>query len=104
MRETVKQRFEQMAKSASGCYAMVDYVNFKGEGVLATERYAGQGWGLLQVLEGMSQQNTHRTAVRIFADSAKRVLSTRVQNAPPNRNEARWLTGWINRINTYVEN
>ena len=29
----------------------MDYVNFKGEGVSSSERYRGQGWGLLQVLE-----------------------------------------------------
>src|SRR5205814_3492253 len=51
----IRQRFDRVASTAMGCYALVDYVNFKGEGVLATERYAGQGWGLLQVLEGMTQ-------------------------------------------------
>ena len=35
---------------------LIDYVNFKGEGVLETERYRGRGWGLLQVLEGMPEQ------------------------------------------------
>ena len=29
---------------ASRGRALVDYVNFKGEGVLSTERYRGQGW------------------------------------------------------------
>src|SRR5437773_8624258 len=52
-RANVQQQFERMAKTPRGCYALVDYVNFKGEGVLHTERYQGQGWGLLQVLEGM---------------------------------------------------
>ncbi len=87
----------------AGCYALVDYVNFKGEGVLATERYAGQGWGLLQVLEGMSQESSGREAVKNFAASAKRVLTNRVRNSPPERNESRWLPGWLNRINTYVQ-
>jgi hypothetical protein len=78
-------------------------VNFKGEGVLATERYAGQGWGLLQVLEGMSQESSGPEAVKNFAESAKKVLTTRVRNSPPARNESRWLPGWLNRINTYVQ-
>src|SRR5437763_1763832 len=55
-RANVQQQFERMAKTPRGCYALVDYVNFKGEGVLHTERYHGHGWGLLQVLVGM-----HRT-------------------------------------------
>ena len=102
-RVRVQQQFERVANSPKGCYALVDYVNFKGEGVLATERYAGQGWGLLQVLEGMSQESSGPEAVKNFAESAKKVLTTRVRNSPPARNESRWLPGWINRINTYVQ-
>jgi hypothetical protein len=103
-RAQVQQQFDRVAKSPNGYYALVDYVNFKGEGVLATERYAGQGWGLLQVLEGMSQESANREAVKNFAESAKRVLTNRVRNAPTERNESRWLPGWLNRINTYVQN
>lgn len=102
-RERVRQQFERVAASPGGYYALVDYVNFKGEGVLATERYAGQGWGLLQVLEGMSPESAARDAVKNFAESAKRVLTNRVRNAPPERNEGRWLPGWLSRINTYVQ-
>jgi hypothetical protein len=101
-RAEIQERFDEVSKSPNGYYALVDYVNFKGEGVLATERYAGQGWGLLQVLEEMSQTSTNHNAVANFADSAKRVLATRVRNAPHGRNEARWLPGWLNRINTYT--
>jgi hypothetical protein len=98
----VQERFDRVASTAAGCYALVDYVNFKGEGVLATERYAGQGWGLLQVLEGMTQETTGRAAVKSFANSAKTVLKNRVRNSPPQRNEARWLPGWLKRVDTYV--
>jgi len=100
-RANIRQRFDRVADSPGGYYALIDYVNFKGEGVLATERYAGQGWGLLQVLEGMPLESTGRGAVHDFADSAKRVLTNRVRNAPPERNESRWLPGWLNRVNTY---
>jgi hypothetical protein len=98
----VRQQFDRVASTAMGCYALVDYVNFKGEGVLATERYAGQGWGLLQVLEGMTQENNGREAVKGFAESARNVLKNRVRNSPPARNEARWLPGWLKRVDTYV--
>jgi hypothetical protein len=98
----VREQFDRVATTGIGCYALVDYVNFKGEGVLATERYAGQGWGLLQVLEGMKDENTGRGAVKSFAESAKTVLKNRVRNAPPERNEARWLPGWLKRVDTYV--
>jgi hypothetical protein len=102
-RASLRQRFDRVADSPSGCYALVDYVNFKGEGVLPTERYAGQGWGLLQVLEGMSQESSGREAVKDFAGSAKKVLTNRVRNSPPERNESQWLPGWLNRINTYLQ-
>ena len=103
-RAQIQGQFDRVANSAAGCYALVDYVNFKGEGVLATERYAGQGWGLLQVLEGMSQESSGREAVTNFAQSAKTVLTRRVHNSPPERKESRWLPGWLHRIDTYVQN
>jgi hypothetical protein len=98
----VQQRFDRVASTATGCYALVDYVNFKGEGVLATERYAGQGWGLLQVLQGMNNETSGREAAKSFAESAKTVLRNRVRNSPPERNEARWLPGWLKRVDTYA--
>ncbi|MCA1658118.1 MAG: hypothetical protein LC627_02340, partial [Verrucomicrobiaceae bacterium] len=35
-RGSVRQQFERVSRTAQGCYALVDYVNFKGEGVLHT--------------------------------------------------------------------
>ncbi len=98
----VQRRFDAVASTAIGCYALVDYVNFKGEGVLATERYAGQGWGLLQVLEGMKDDASGAAAAKSFAESARTVLKNRVHNSPAERNEARWLPGWLKRVDTYV--
>jgi hypothetical protein len=42
-------------------------------------------------------------AVKEFVRSAKKILNDRVQNSPAARNEARWLKGWENRLNTYLE-
>jgi hypothetical protein len=99
-RTNVQQQFERLTKTPQGCYAIIDYVNFKGEGVLHTERYQGQGWGLLQVLEAM-HGNSDSGAPDEFARAAKVVLTRRVQNAPPDRHESRWLTGWLRRVNSY---
>jgi hypothetical protein len=99
-RTNVQQQFERLTKTPQGCYALIDYVNFKGEGVLRTERYQGQGWGLLQVLEAM-RNNSDSDAPDEFARAAKAVLTRRVQNAPPDRHESRWLTGWLQRVNSY---
>ena len=103
-RAGIQQQFERVATTPQGCYALVDYVNFKGEGVLDTERYQGQGWGLLQVLQDMNGSDRGRAAAQEFSESARRVLSRRVKNSPPARNESRWLTGWLQRVNTYAQN
>jgi len=100
-RARISNQFQRLANSAQGCYALIDYVNFKGEGVLLTERYRGQGWGLLQVLEGMPENGSGSSAPADFADSAARVLRERVKNSPPARNERRWLPGWLKRVASY---
>jgi hypothetical protein len=33
--------------------------------------------------------------------SVAAVLRERVKNSPPERNEKRWLTGWLKRVATY---
>nr|MDQ2659669.1 hypothetical protein [Verrucomicrobiota bacterium] len=97
----VKAKFDRVASSPEGCYALVDYVNFKGEGILDSERYRGQGWGLLQVLEGMSGADQGRAAAKEFSSSAASVLRQRVKNSPPGRNESRWSEGWSRRVRSY---
>ena len=99
-RENLQRQFERVASTAQGCYALVDYVNFKGEGTLASERYRGQGWGLLQVLENM---HNSQSALDEFAASAKTMLRRRVANSPPERGEARWLSGWLARVDGYAK-
>jgi hypothetical protein len=103
-RAKVERQFERVASTPHGCYALVDYVNFKGEGVLQTERYRGEGWGLLQVLQQMQGNEDGARAPREFSKSAAAILRRRVQNSPPERHEARWLPGWLNRVHTYSEN
>lgn len=100
-REHVRAQFERLAATGKGTFALIDYVNFKGEGTNPKERYRGEGWGLLQVLDGMDAGE--RDAARAFARSAGRVLTRRVENSPPERNESRWLTGWKTRVNAYAE-
>ncbi len=97
-RSRVRKNFERLSATPAGIFALIDYVNFKGEGILPTERYKGEGWGLLQVLEGMRGDGD---AVREFSDSAKQVLARRVRNSPPERGEGRWLPGWQARVGRY---
>jgi hypothetical protein len=98
-RATVRSRFDRMLTSGgAGVFALIDYVNFKGEGTNPGERYKGQGWGLLQVLEGMSDKGD---PVASFSQSAANLLTLRVKNSPPERHEERWLPGWKNRVARY---
>ncbi len=97
-RERLRQNFARVAAEPDGVYALVDYVNFKGEGTLQTERYRGEGWGLEQVLLQMEDE----PPLKAFSHSAERVLAQRVKNSPPERREGRWLTGWLNRVRSYA--
>ena len=80
---------------------LIDYVNFKGEGVSETERYNNEGWGLLQILEYMKGKETGKPAMDEFSAGAKFVLERRVKNSDPKKNEKQWLKGWENRTETY---
>ncbi len=100
-RSNIGKQFYRVADSTMGMYVLVDYVNFKGEGVSPKERYKGEGWGLLQVLENMRGDEKGPEALREFARSAEAVLERRVRNSPPSRNEKKFLPGWRNRIRTY---
>nr|CAA6830904.1 MAG: Unknown protein [uncultured Thiotrichaceae bacterium] len=99
-RQNVARNLNAVANTPGGWYALIDYVNFKGEG-LGNGGYKGQSWGLRQVLEEMRPSQPGRQSLHEFADAAMRVLNRRVRNSNPARNEARWLRGWQNRVNTY---
>ena len=97
--EHVSFVFYRLFATPQGLYALLDYLNFKGEGAKSSESYQEQGWGLLQVLLKMPEKGTDPLSDFIVA--GKEVLKQRVANAPPERNEQRWLKGWLNRIDTY---
>jgi hypothetical protein len=101
----VKKRFNEVMYNKNGninergLYILLDYTNFKGEGTLKTERYKGQGWGLLQVLEHMDTKEVNKQ--KAFSVSAKAMLSRRIKNSPKARGEERWRKGWNIRLDTY---
>ena len=83
--------------SPEALFTLLDYVNFKGEGVNENESYQGHGWGLKQVLLTMPEQ--YENPLRSFGLAADEVLTRRVKNAP--RDEFRWLKGWRVRVHAY---
>ncbi|MEE9351396.1 MAG: hypothetical protein V3U78_03990 [Thiotrichaceae bacterium] len=101
LKRHVAQNINALANTPGGWYPLIDYVNFKGEGMNRNGGYRGQNWGMLQVLELMRPSQPGPQALNNFADAAYAVLARRVRNSPPQRNEAKWLAGWRNRVNTY---
>ena len=101
-RAKIQANYQKVSTTPQGTYALIDYVNFKGDGTQVTERYKGQGWGLMQVLGGMKNVPSGPAAATEFAASAKRALSRRITNSPQERGEARWREGWHNRCDTYA--
>lgn len=101
-RSLFKQRIATLAGTPQGLYALIDYVNFKGDGTNKKERYHKKGWGLLQVIAQIDSSAFENNPRAAFVACAKRLLVQRVENAPPERGEKRWLAGWVNRLHTYL--
>lgn len=99
-RERITAIFFKLAKDPHGLFALIDYLNFKGTGLSPNETYNGEGWGLLQVLQALSPSSP--TPLADFVKAGKAVLAQRVENAPPERGEARWLKGWFKRLDDYL--
>nr|WP_228739453.1 hypothetical protein [Marinobacter arenosus] len=102
-REAVQRRLKSLAATPGGIYALMDYVNFKGEGLSQTERYNGEGWGLLQVLLAMEGDSPGQSALTRFREAAERVLRRRAENAENPIERDQWLSGWLKRLETYKE-
>jgi glucose/arabinose dehydrogenase len=98
----IRERLWQLSRTPGGVYALMDYVNFKGEGLSETERYKGEGWGLLQVLLAMDH-SPGLTALEQFRHAAGRVLTRRAQLAEADIERDQWLPGWLRRLDTYRE-
>lgn len=96
-RQHLQTNLIALTASVKGTFALLDYVNFKGEGLSEKEQYQGQRWGLKQVLLNMPKQ--YIDPVRAFSLSADEILTRRVKNAP--RDEFRWLKGWRVRLYKY---
>lgn len=98
-KKQLDQSITKLISVPAGIFALIDYLNFKGEGLSLNERYGGKGWGLYQVLLGMHESNG--LPLDQFKASAIKALTERVRLSPKEKNESRWLPGWINRINRY---
>jgi hypothetical protein len=104
-RERVITQFSRVARASQDLYPLIDYIDFKGEGINPAETVVDkqtgnrQGWGLKQVLLRMNGTTGDQKAVLAeFADAAHFVLQQRVRNNPADRISE---TGWLRRVETY---
>lgn len=102
-KQRLHENFYKVASTRTGIYALIDYVNFKGEGIKQEERYKGQGWGLRDALLAMKPTAGGQESAVAFSEAAKMVLNRRIANSPPSRGESRWRAGWMNRCETYKQ-
>lgn len=101
-RGEIAEQLAALSATPGGVYALLDYVNFKGEGLATGERYQDQGWGLLQVLQQMTATEG-ATALARFREAAAAVLTRRAELAPRAIERQRWLPGWLRRLQSYRE-
>lgn len=101
-RSFIYQKFCALARTPTGIYSLVDYLNFKGAGISSSYDNYKHGSGLLQVLKGMRFAPQGSTPLQSYVWSAKKALIRRVDRSSSPHNE-RWLAGWFKRLNTYLE-
>lgn len=95
----VQKQIALLQRTPEGKFALIDYLHFKGDGTVATERYRGKGWGLQQVL--LQMEDTPDDPLVVFTKAAKFLLEQRVKGAPAESHEEKWLPGWLARIDRY---
>jgi hypothetical protein len=104
-RNTIDHNLRMLMHSPYGLYGLIDYVNFKGDGSFSAKngrRNDPKVSGLLQVLEEMCLAPDYLTTEEAYVWAARRILIGRTFNADNNNNDARWLYGWLQRVNSYL--
>jgi hypothetical protein len=94
----INKSISTLIASPEGVFVLLDYINFKGEGISQTEQYQGYGWGLKQVLLAMPDNS--QDPLLSFALAADEILTRRVKNAT--QSEIHWLKGWRIRVHQYA--
>lgn len=104
-RDHVRRHFNRVVAASKDLYPLIDYINFKGEGISEAETFPNrktgkpEGWGLKQVLLAMQGTSSEPGEVLDeFADAARFALKRRIANNPPDK---RWQRGWLARVETY---
>ncbi len=99
------ENLNRIVRSAPDLYPLIDYVNFKGEGVsekeMSFDATTGrkEGWGTKHLLLEMKPTPEGLPTLAEFSRAAKYVLDRRIRNHPSSQ---RWRIGWHKRCDTYA--
>lgn len=102
-KEKIINLLKLLLSSSIGTYALIDYSNFKGDGLNPKENKNGIQWGLLQVLSGIDVESNSNNVNKVFAISAAKTLLKLIENSGPEYNNIRYLHGWMRRISSYAD-
>ena len=97
-------QLNRVVRSSPDLYPLIDYVNFKGEGISDKETVfdnqtrRNEGWGMRWLLLEMKGTEIGPPALEEFSRAAKAVLDRRIRNHPTS---TRWRIGWHKRCDTY---
>ena len=93
-RQHLTYQFYRLTQT-SGEYLSCSIISISKErGLVNMRAIKGMDGGLRQVLQGMNGSKPGVLAVDEFIESAKKLLTLRVENSPKERGEERWLKGW----------
>lgn len=102
-REKIKAKIDLMLASAHGTYILIDYLNFKGNGINPSEKSKGSCWGLLSVLEEMPHDLGHENIIKAFTVAAAKKLLMLIEHSAPDYKRVVFFGGWMSRLNTYAK-
>ena len=102
-RKKVKRIINLMLASGVGTYVLVDYLNFKGDGLNPLEKSNGKPWGLLSVLQDMPDNLTQENVTKAFTIAATKKLLMLIEHSSPHYKRLNFFGGWITRLNTYTK-
>jgi hypothetical protein len=97
-----KKKVLDLLATEQGTYAVIDYINFKGNSAVV-ETYGDFQWGFKTAIHVMSENETLKPEVR-FQIAVETLLEMRVEEAKKlGKDEASFLPGWLKRVNTYSD-
>lgn len=101
-RQHIQRNILLLLKKKQGVVALMDYVNFKGDGLNEGSRYQRIGWGLQQVLFKMrpASGNAFKN-YKLFSNAATAIMIRRAQLSGREIEQKRWIHGWVNRTLSY---